>query len=132
VQEVSSLQRLQWLSLPNVFLHEQQDWLGQLQQLRVLVLKCTGAYLLASSHGSDPWLKGFVQQALPQSLRVLGLYGMTAEQAAAWQLRRHMQQRLASSGCEVVVGLDLHEVCDPVQQLAGVPVALQQVLSCQA
>jgi hypothetical protein len=147
LQEVGTLQGLRWLSLPNVFLEEPQAWLGELQQLRVLVLHgmddtyteygsddpCPDEYYRSRSAAiSNPWLKGFIQQALPQSLRVLGLSGMTAAQAATWQLRRHMQQRLGSSGCEVVVGVDLDEVCDPVQQLAGVPVAPHQVLSCQA
>jgi hypothetical protein len=75
------------------------------------------------------WLEGCSREALPPQLRVLCVCGMTAQHAAAWQVRRRLQQLVGSSGCEVVVGVDLDEVCDPTQQLAGVPVALQQLLA---
>jgi hypothetical protein len=76
-----------------------------------------------------PWLEGCTREALPPSLQVLAGSGMTAAKAAAWQLRRRLQQWVGSSGCQVVVGVNLDEVADPAQQLAGLPLALQQVLA---
>jgi hypothetical protein len=67
--------------------------------------------------------------ALPPQLQLLGASGLTAEQAAHWELRRRLQQLVGSSGCEVVVGPDLDEVCDPTQPLAGLPLCLQQALA---
>jgi hypothetical protein len=52
---------------------------------------------------------------------------MMLGQPASCSLRRRLQQVLGSSSrCEVVVGPDLYEVCDPYKQLAGLPAQLQQ------
>jgi hypothetical protein len=59
---------------------------------------------------------------------VLGVSGMTAQQAVMWRVRRCLEQRLANSRCQVVVGVDLEEI-DPVKQLAGLPSALQHALA---
>jgi hypothetical protein len=75
------------------------------------------------------WLEECRQQVLPPSLRVLGVSPVSAGQSAAWQLRHHLQQVLSSSGCEVVVGVDLDEVADRALQLEGLPAALQQALA---
>jgi hypothetical protein len=124
VAEVGHMAGLRWLSVPGVLLAADQAWLGGLQQLRVLAVRCKEEDVPHVS--SMSWLG-----ALPPRLQVLGVSGMTAEQAADWQLRRRLQQALGSSGCEVVVGPDLDELADPTQQLAGLPMALQQALVCQ-
>jgi hypothetical protein len=64
-------------------------------------------------------------QSAPPQLLLLLVTGISAKQAASLQVRRRLQQQLAGrSGCEVVVG-----PCDPTQQLAGLPEALQQALT---
>jgi hypothetical protein len=126
-QELSSMARLRWLSVPDVLLAAGWAWLGGLQQLRVLVLNQPVVATAAS--GGLAWVDGCNPQVLPPSLRVLGWGGIDAEEAAAWQLYRGLNRRLQGSGCEVVVGVDLDEVTDPAQQLAGLPVALQQLLA---
>jgi hypothetical protein len=68
-------------------------------------------------------------QMLPPQLSVLGSISEYEGQVVPRQVWRRLQQRLISSGCQVVVGLDLHQVFDPVKQLAGLPVALQQALA---
>jgi hypothetical protein len=127
---LSSLVGLRWLSVPSVLLWAGKAWLGSLQQLQVLVLQCGNGVDVASvAHvGSTAWHGMSWVEALPPRLQVLAVSGMTAERAAALQLRRRLQRALASRGCEVVVGVDLDEAADPTQQLAGLPVALQQVL----
>jgi hypothetical protein len=121
---VEQLQGLRWLSVPAVLLEAGWGWLGGLQQLQVLVVCC-----MDPAVSTLTWLEGCSPAAVPPRLQVLGVSGMTAEQAAGWQLRRRLQQELGSSGCEVVVGVDLDEVGDPTQQLAGLPVELQQALA---
>jgi hypothetical protein len=120
---------LQWLSIPDVLLGGEWSWLRGLQQLRVLVVHSRDCFYGDAPATSLPWLEECSQEALPPQLQVLGVSGMTAEQAASWQVRRRLQQLVGSSGCEVVVGVDLDEGADPTQQLAGLPAALQQVLA---
>jgi hypothetical protein len=126
-KKIGCMTSLQWLSLPG---HVQEaGWgpLTRLQQLRVLVVHCVGSAGEAEA-SIGVLLEGWGQHGLPPRLQVLCVYGMTAERAATEQLRR-LRQALRGSGCELVVGVDLDEVCDPAQQLAGLPVALQQVLA---
>jgi hypothetical protein len=66
---------------------------------------------------------------LPPRLLLLGWDAVLAEAVEGQPLRSFLRQRLGSSGCEVVVGVDLDEVCDPAQQLAGLPKGLQQALA---
>jgi hypothetical protein len=115
---------LRWLSVPDVLLGAGSGWLAGMQQLRVLVVKCTGA---DGMHGQ--WLEGCTRAALPPRLQVLGVSGLTAQQAASMRLRRRLRQELAGSECEVVVGVSLDEAADPTQQLAGLPATLQQALA---
>jgi hypothetical protein len=75
------------------------------------------------------WLGECDLQQLPPRLLLLGLTGTAAPQAVPWQVRGRLQQLLSSRGCELVVGVDLDEVCDPVMQLAGLPAALQHALA---
>jgi hypothetical protein len=124
---LGSMSGLQWLSAPHVLLTAVPGWLGGLQQLRVLMLQWAGE--AATDVGAMPWLDAGSWQGLCRQLQVLGVSGMTAQQAAGWELRRRLQQLVCSSGCEVVVGVSLDEVADPIQQLAGLPVALQQALA---
>jgi hypothetical protein len=133
-REISRMAGLRWLSVPDVLLEAEQDWLGGLQQLRVLSLHVV-------PHWSEPlrmaafnvlrmqWVAGCSPAALPLRLRVLGWSGMTAAQAAVWGLRGRLQQRVGSTGCEVVVGVDLDRLADPAQRLAGLPLELQQALA---
>jgi hypothetical protein len=122
---VGRLAGLHWLSVPAVLLAAGQAWLGGLQQLRVLVLHCKSEDVVTIQHlSSMSWA-----EVLPPQVQWLGVGGVTAEQAADLQLRRRLQQALGSSGCEVVVGVDLDEAADPTQQLAGLPEGLQQVLA---
>jgi hypothetical protein len=116
---------LRWLSVSVGVLQAGWAWLGGLQQLQVMHVY----WIAASGSTLFQWLEGHQQgPGLPPQLQLLAFSGMTAEQAAAWQLRRRLQGLLGSTGCEVVVGPDLEEVCDPAQQLAGLPLALQQAL----
>jgi hypothetical protein len=121
---------LRWLSVPDVLLVADQAWLRGLEQLRVLVL-CQqgkdwfGKLMPAVVEG----LATCSMQVLPPRLLLLGFRRMPFEHDVPRQVWRRLQQRLSSRGCEVVVGVDLHEVFDPVKQLAGVPVALQQALA---
>jgi hypothetical protein len=127
-ERLGGMSWLQSLCVPHVLLSAGQGWLRGLQQLRVLALHWAGER--AAPHvRAMPWLEGCRWEALPPQLRVLGIGGVTAEQAAGWQLRRCLQQVVGSSGCEVVVGVDLDDVADPIQQMAGLPVALQQALA---
>jgi hypothetical protein len=132
--EVGRMSWLRWLSVPGMVVAADQAWLGGLEQLRVLVLGGERWYMAVPGPPAAlprvmQWLGACSPQALPPRLLLLGLTGITAEQAASWQVRRLQLQPLSSSGCEVVVGADLDEVCDPVKQLAGLPVALQQALA---
>jgi hypothetical protein len=134
VAQLGRMAGLRWLTVPAELLAFDQAWLGGLPQLQVLMLGKEEQYegepeLPLVLPQVVEWLEGCSPQALPPRLLLLGVTGMTPEQAAAWQVRRRLQQRLASSGCEVVVGVDLDEVADPVKQLAGLPVALQQALA---
>jgi hypothetical protein len=127
--ELGRMSGLRWLSVPDVLLEAGWAWLGGLQQLRVLVLNQPAVATAASGHGGLAWVDGCSTRVLPPSLRVLCWAGVDAEEAAAWRLHSGLTRRLQGSGCEVVVGVDLDEVADPAQQLAGLPVALQQVLA---
>lgn len=133
-REIGSMAGLRRLSVPDVLLEAEQAWLGGLQQLRVLalhVVPCWSQALRAAAFNElrMQWVATCTPQALPPRLQVLGWGGMTAAQAAAWGLRGRLQQALASSGCEVVVGFDVDQLGDPAQRLAGLPQALQQVLA---
>jgi hypothetical protein len=134
VADVGRMAGLRWLSVPAALLGAGWAWLGGLQQLRVLVLEQRAEVkegtdqVADGTHISMAWLEGCTREVLPPSLQLLGVTGLTAEQVAARQVRRRLVQALSSSGCEVVVGPDLDEVCDPIQQLAGLPEALQQAL----
>jgi hypothetical protein len=125
-----SMASLKWLSVPDVLLADGQGWLGGLQQLLVLELRCNGYFWGSDTYTSSmPWLEGCSQQVLPPRLQVLSASGMTADQAVSRQVRRRLQRLVGSSSCEVMVVNDLDKVVDPVQQLAGLPVALQRMLS---
>jgi hypothetical protein len=126
--EVGRMSWLRWLSVPVQLLAADQGWLGGLEQLQVLVLSGVEVSPAGVTQQVVQWLEKCDLQQLPPRLLLLGLTGITAEQAAAWQVRRRLQQRLSSGGCEVVFGVDLDEVCDPVKQLAGLPAELQQAL----
>jgi hypothetical protein len=125
---------LKWLSVPGQMLLVERPWLGSLQQLRVLVVQDDGGLRrkVESREGvqgvSVTWGEEWALRALPPKLRVLNWHGLKAGLAASLQLRRRLQRLVSSSGCEVVVGPNLDEVADPIQQLAGLPVELQQVL----
>jgi hypothetical protein len=125
VNGIGGMTGLRWLSTSALVLHTGRAWLGCLQQLRVLSLFGVTTNI---SGALAQWLEGWVQQGLPPQLQVLGLRGMDAKQATAWRLRHRVQGLLSGTGCELVVGIDLDEVCDPTQQLAGLPWALQQAL----
>jgi hypothetical protein len=140
-EALGHLASLKWLSVPEGLLQPGQVWLPQLQQLQVLVVQDTrqesaGDDVPAegmSAEGVQPdvhvaWLEGCCPQVLPPHLRVLALTGMTPLKAAAWGQRHRLRELLGSSGCEVVVGVDLDEVGDPVKQLAGWPEGLRQGL----
>jgi hypothetical protein len=134
VAQVGCMSGLRWLSVPGVLLAADQAWLGGLEQLHVLVLtREIWSRLVPKPPDVLPQvvegLEGCSPQALRPRLLLLGFTSMSAEQAAALQVRRRLRQALSSSGCEVVVGVDLDEVADPVKQLAGLPVALQQALA---
>jgi hypothetical protein len=122
---LGQLPALRWLSVPHAALQAGWGWLGSLPRLRVLVVHCRAG---PGSFGGAGWLEGCSPAVLPPCLQVLGICGMIMTPAEACQVRR-LQQCLASSGCEVVVGPDLDEVADPMKQLAGLPVALQQALA---
>jgi hypothetical protein len=133
VAGLGGMPQLRWLSVPEVLLLDDQAWLGGLQQLQVLVLVKERWPALRQRPEKVlqqvvEGLEGCSPQDLPPRLLLLGFSSMTVEQAAAWQVRRRLQH-LTSSGFEVVLGVDLDEVCDPVKQLAGVPVGLQQALA---
>jgi hypothetical protein len=132
--EVGRMSWLRWLSVPGVVLVAGQAWLGGMEQLQVLMVSCEEdscghARPLQVLPRVLECLEGC--EALPPRLLLLGVAGMTPEQAASWQVRRRLQRRLSSSGsgCEVVVGVDLNEVCEPMVQLAGLPEGLQQALA---
>jgi hypothetical protein len=123
---------LKWLSVPGQLLLVERPWLGGLQQLRVLVLN---RLLHKTDKPTASILERIVQQlegssplVLPPRLLLLGLTGIYMHHAGSHRLCRRMRCLLNSSGCEVVVGVDLDEVADPMKQLAGLPVALQRAL----
>jgi hypothetical protein len=125
---------LRWLTVPSAMLAIDQAWLTGMERLQVLVVSSEEPVF-----GEPPprqllpqlvaWFEGCSPEALPPGLLLLGFSGMRPEQAAAWQVRRRLGQALGSRGCEVVFGVDLDEVANPMQQLAGVPEALQQALA---
>jgi hypothetical protein len=134
VAELGRMAGLRWLSVPDVLLVADQAWLGGLQQLQVLVLSSAQGLL----PGPQPremlqqlvWqLEGCSPDMLPPRLLLLGFSNMPAWRAAAWQVRRRLRRLVCSSRCEVVVGIDLDEVADPMKQLAGLPVALRHALA---
>jgi hypothetical protein len=122
-QQLSRLPHLKWLSVPGALLNGGHGWLGDLQQLRVLVL--VGVYgSTRQVSGMDaeremPWLAADNPLLLPPCLLILGCDGL---------VRRHTKRLVAGSGCEVVDSGELEKACDPTQQLAGLPEALQQAL----
>jgi hypothetical protein len=126
-EEIGRMAGLQWLSVPDGLLGAGWGPLAGLQQLRVLVVHCVG-FSAEITSAMELLLEEWGQHGLPPRLQVLCVHGLSADQAATKQFRR-LRQLLRGSGCEVVVGVDLDEVCDPAQQLAGLPVALQQVLA---
>jgi hypothetical protein len=67
----------------------------------------------------NPWLVSRSPLLLPPRVLVVGCGVMVID---------HVMWLLAGSGCEVVDGGDLQAVCDPTQQLAGLPEELQQEL----
>jgi hypothetical protein len=121
-QQLCCSPRLKWLSVPGVLLNGGQDWLGSMQQLRVIVL--TGKSYIGDSAdevGMEwPWLVVDAPLLLPPRLLVVG---------CLLAMHPYVQRRVAGSGCEVVDESDLHAACDPTQQLAGVAEALQQALA---
>jgi hypothetical protein len=133
-EEMGRMPALKWLSVPGQLLLVARPWLGGLKQLRVLVLSRLVPRF--DKHGSEPsTMERIVQQlegssplVLPPRLLLLGLTGISVQHAAGRKLCRRVRCLLTSSGCEVVGGPDLDEVADPTQQLAGLPVALQQAL----
>jgi hypothetical protein len=129
--ELGQMANLKWLSVPSDVLLTQQAWLGGLKQLQVLVLSCGVLH-----GGLQPqqwfqrvvqWLKGCNPQDMPPQLLLLGC-SVTPWQAYEWGLRGRVLPLVGSSGYEVVVGPDLDEVSDAMQQLAGWPTALQRAL----
>jgi hypothetical protein len=107
-------------------------WLGGLLQLRVLMVHGPpvrgGSWLPDAVSVPSPFEVLGPGMPLPPKLLLMGWAGALIEAETAQPLCVHLKQRLGSIGCEVVVGVDLDEVCDPVKQLAGVPEALQQAL----
>jgi hypothetical protein len=129
-KEIGRLQGLRWLSVPAVLLEEGGAWLGGLQQLQVLVLD---EYWYGSGNLCEAWLSsldGGGSQLLPPRLQVVGVTLLYVWSMAPQQLRRRLRELLSSRGCEVVVGADLDQLADPTQQLAGLPLGLQQALAC--
>jgi hypothetical protein len=129
--EVGTLTGLQWLSVPDALLCAEQPWLYSLRRLRVLGLQCSTRDAAGGSGRYAhcvPWLEASGLHRLQPCLRVLCWGGVPADKAVAWQLRRRLQQLVGASGCEVVLGPDLDQVADPTQQLAGLPVVLQQAV----
>jgi hypothetical protein len=133
VPELGRMEQLRWLSVPGLLLAADQAWLGGLKQLQVLVLTSEGSRVGFQPPQVLPQVVEGLERcsphALPPRLLMLGVTGVTAEEAAALHVRRRLQRSLSSNGCEVVVGVDLDEVADPVKQLAGLPVALQQAVA---
>jgi hypothetical protein len=131
--ELGRLVGLKWLSVPGELLLVQRPWLGGLQQLKVLLLSS----LLVPSREYDTNVMGElafflelgIHVVLPPRLRLLGFTGITVADAALLGLPGRLQLLMGSSGCEVVAGPNLEQVCDPTQQLAGLPEALQQALA---
>jgi hypothetical protein len=111
-----------------------QAWLRGLEQLQVLVLHVVSA---AADSSCMSWVERCSREALPPRLRVLSVTqgqgwwlirgDERAREATVRQVGRRLRQLLSGSACEVVVA-NLDEACDPVKQLAGVPVELQQAL----
>jgi hypothetical protein len=126
-EEVSSMAGLRYLSVPSVVLQAGQGWLGGLQQLQVLVVQ--GGLLWDGPRQDVLWLMEPSPLLLPPQLLVMGVATIAGGSGTVLrQLRSHLRRRLAGCECEVVVGVDMDEVCDPTQQLAGLPVALRQAL----
>jgi hypothetical protein len=135
--ELARMPRLRWLSVPHVLLGlPGNPWLSHLTQLKVLQVPVRDLVLgvyVAPGEGAREACEEKVQQILdggslraaPPQLQLLLVTGMCTEQAASLQVRRRLQQQLVRCrGCEVVV-----VACDPTQQLAGLPEALQQALA---
>jgi hypothetical protein len=134
-EEVGKMANLKWLSVPADWLLIEVPWLAGLQQLRVLVLR--ELFYRKDEQGPAKleqvlqFLEGASSslQALPRRLMVVGVSGEAVHQAASADMRRRLQRLVGSSGCEVVLGSDLDAIAHPVQQLAGLPEALQQTLA---
>jgi hypothetical protein len=124
--QVACLTRLRWLSVPSYLLGHLKPHLGSLQHLAVLVVRWR---LVDGS--CTAWLQsGWSPSMLPPRLHLLCIAGLAAaDQAAPKQLRRSLQQQVGSSGCEVVVGVDLDEMSNGDKQMAGWPQVLQQALA---
>jgi hypothetical protein len=127
--EIGRMAGLQWLSVSDALLKPGWGPLAGLQQLRVLVVRCGGSPFKAQvcTNHLAAMVEGWGRSGLPPRLQVVCVHGMSA-QAATEQMRR-LREVLRGSGCELVVGVNLDEVCRPAQQLAGLPVDLQQVLA---
>jgi hypothetical protein len=127
-EEIGRMTGLRWLAVPQGLLGAEWGPLAGLQQLRVLVVSSFAVAVAVNTSSIQHLVEGWSQRGLPPRLQLLSIRGVSAEQAATEQIRR-LRQLLRGSGCELVVGVDLDEVCDPAQQLAGLPLGLQQVLA---
>jgi hypothetical protein len=130
-KELGRMANLRWLSVPDKMLVTEQAWLGGLKQLQVLVLSCGVLGGRKKPQWFDQvvqWLRGCSPQDMPPHLLLLG-YSVTPGQALRWKLRGRVLPLVGSSGYEVVAGVDLDEVSDAMQQLAGWPTALQRALA---
>jgi hypothetical protein len=116
--------------MPGVLLAAVQALLGSFQQLQVLDLHTLWCNTREVSLVPQvvQWLEVSGAQVLPPRLLLLGLCSDTAEDASFRQLQRRLQRVLGTSGCEVVVGTDLEQLCHPFLRLAGLPAWLQQEL----
>jgi hypothetical protein len=123
VEEAGRMPALRWLSVSSDMLQGVLGSLGGLQQVRVLVVKGRREECVPLS---SSW------QALPPQLQVLCWTGVSARDAAGWELRPRLRQLLRRhnrSECELVVGVDLDEVAEWSLQLAGLPDVLLQTLA---
>jgi hypothetical protein len=132
-EELGRMPALKWLSVPGQLLLVERPWLGGLQQLRVLML----SNLLDTWAGQTDqngmervvqWLEACSAQDLPPRLLLLGFTGIHMHHVASHRLYQRVGRLLGSRGCEVVGGPNLELLGDPGQQMAGLPLELQQAL----
>jgi hypothetical protein len=118
-EELQQMAALRWLQVEGALLLAEPGCLARLAQLRVLELTHTRYQDLLQC------LEGYTAQMLPPTLRVLSIPGddLGAEP------QRHLGQLMRSHGGELVVGMDMEWVFHPAQQMAGVPLWLQQALA---